>query len=196
MKNKEDALRIFGKETDLIKDDSIRNGVCRILIENEDQLRVQPTSLSALYHPKDPTVMEHLKRTVWFAHELAREFDITGEDYDILISAALLHDIGLMEITAPGKIEAPGWKYYPETNFSRKLDGAMEMHPIYGSIIIGKKPFKCSRRIQNLVEVHMEHWYNKTCRLPNDLLEYCVCIADYLASRDITINNPEYAVEK
>jgi len=188
----EDILVVFKEELGLIKDDVIRSNVERIFKAYEEQLLVQPSSLSGKYHEQDRDIITHLKRTVWFAHELAREFKITGDDYNILIAASLMHDIGMLDITMQGVVDSPDWKYYKETDFSRKLNGSFELHPIYGSIIVGQKPFKHSRRIQDLIEVHMSHWQADRCPLPENLLEYCICISDYFASRNIVVNDTRY----
>ena len=86
-------------------------------------------------------------------------------------------------ITKPGEYNDPEWEYYPETYWSRKKGHGHE-HPICSSLIMAQNPFKNSRRVQDLVESHMAHRYKKTCREPQNVLEYLMVIADYLASRE------------
>ncbi len=149
---------------------------------NEPWYEECPPSISGKYHKHEPTMEIHIQRCVYFAREFIKAFNLSDEEADILIGACILHDVGLSQITRKGNIHVEGWDYYPVTGWSKKGNGWD--HPIRSSLVIGQKPFKNSRRIQDLVETHMEHWYDDWCRKPSNLLEYLCAMCDYLASRE------------
>ncbi len=175
---------ILQKELNLIKNQDVRKGVERIVNENEMWISSYPPSISGKHHKHEPVMVIHLQRTVFFAEMLSREFNVSEEERDIIIGAAILHDIGSVRITKRGMIGGPGWKYYPKSDWSRIGDG--NLHPLYGSIVIGERPFRNSSRISDLVMVHMGFWYRRSCPVPrkDDLLAWILCTSDYLASRD------------
>ena len=173
---------ILQKECNYIEDSEIKRGVEAIVAGNEHWYENYPVSISGKYHKHEPTMEIHIKRCVYFAREFIRAFNLSTQESDILIAACILHDVGLSQVTRSGDVKTEGWKYYPETGWSRKGNGWD--HPIRSSLVIGQKPFKNSRRIQDLVETHMEHWYSEWCRRPSNLLECLCAMCDYLASRE------------
>ncbi len=78
-------------------------------------------------------------------------------------------------------------QYHKNTGWFQHQD-LQQAHPLLSSLIVSVHPFKYSRDVQDLIEVHMSHWAKKICRQPDNLLHYIMCSADYLASRDIKID--------
>ena len=173
----------------LIKDGEVRDGVLRLLLENEGWYYTYPVSVSGKYHKHEPNMIAHVSRCIYFAQQFVKAFNLGNESADILYAGVILHDIGCSMVTANVKVDDPGWKYYEATGWSRK-NGHDLMHPIYSSIMIAANPFKHSREIQDLVECHMAHWYGDRCRQPVTMLEHLCCTCDYLASR------PELKIEE
>jgi len=178
------VILVLEKEINLIQNADIKSGVLQIVSKHQEWIRTYPTSISGKYHKHEPTMDIHLKRTVYFAKEFINEFSIKGLDADVLIAGCILHDIGLALLTRKGKVDKPNWKYYEVTGWSRRNDSKGDNHPILGSVEISKNPFPSSRRIQDLVESHMEHWNANCCRVSSDFLERLCALADYLASRE------------
>jgi len=116
---------------------------------------------------------------------LCDEFNIHGTQKDILIASTYLHDIGIYAITVKGKVDIPSWKYYEETDYSRS-PALMQLHPLISSSLLDRYKDKINKfileKIKQLVSVHMSHWY-PMCPQPNNLDEYLICTADYVASR-------------
>lgn len=169
-----------------IKSQNIRNGTRIILTKYEEKIRNAPPSVSGKHHPWEPTCLDHLKRVFMIVKELSVEFNVTGQELDILYSATLLHDTGHYAMIHQGQTDVKGqplgdgWKYYETTGWARK--GDPETHPILSSLVIATHHFECSRQVQNLVESHMSHWYARKCRAPQSLLEFILCASDYLSS--------------
>ena len=78
----------------------------------------RPASLSGKYHHGE-TVRDHIKKVVSIMRHLCDACNIHGEQRDILIASAYLHDIGNERITRKGKVEEKGWKYFPQTDYSK-----------------------------------------------------------------------------
>ena len=141
-----------------------------------------PASLSGHFHIGE-TNRQHIENTASIMRHLCDEFKIEDSDRDMLIAAAYLHDIGYYVISRKGKVDEPGWKYYPNCDYSR-IESQSKIHALIGAAII-KDCIDLPRReeIARLVSVHMSHWH-KMCPQPNNLYEYLLCTADYLASRN------------
>ena len=127
--------------------------------------------------------MQHAENTVIIMKHLCDEFKINEQDRDMLIASAYLHDIGLAVITRKGKVDESGWKYYKETDYSR-LQSLSRIHPYISASIIEDCHIGRKQDIKRLISVHMSHWYQMTPR-PKGRYEDLLCIADYLASRDV-----------
>lgn len=166
-----------------ISDEQMRESILKIYKENERWFMECPPSLSGKFHRNEATMESHSCRCCQVAAQLKRAFNLSKEDYDILISACILHDIGKSIINKKGKIDRPGWKYYGVTGWSAKKQD-IEMHPILGSLIVARNKFPNSRKVQDLIECHMGHWSSSVCRQPSCRLEDLMVICDYIGSRD------------
>lgn len=141
----------------------------------------QPASISGKYHSGE-TCREHIEIAARLMEDLCREFNIQGEDKDMLIAATYLHDIGNYIITHKGEITQEGWKYWKETGFSQCRALAM-IHPIIGAKLLDDFDIARKAEIQRLISVHMSHWYPNNPQ-PQTFYERLICTADYIASRD------------
>lgn len=167
------------RELKLIVNKEIREGTEAILNKHKEWVKTFPPSPSGKHHKHEPTMEDHLIDVVACAEEIAREFKIKGEEFDILIAACLLHDIGRIKTSCLGEKNGDGWKFYSNTGWSQLDYG--KRHPYDGAEVIYEMPFHKSDEIAKLVKCHMSHWY-AFCPQPTNLLEYCICMADYLAT--------------
>ena len=179
---------------ELIKHKEIKKGTNNI-VNKYKELYDYPPSFSGKYHTHEKTIRDHVNRCVYFAQLLLTEFSINELERDIVISACILHDIGKIycgfkiDPTTEGQKHvvyrlSADIKHHELTNWAQSKS-LSEAHPILSSLIIALHPFPHSRRVQDLVEIHMSHWYKHTCRQPNSVLEYIMCSADYLATKEV-----------
>jgi putative nucleotidyltransferase with HDIG domain len=173
------------RELKLIENKDIREGTKAILEKYKDWIQSFPPSPSGKHHLHEVTMEDHLIDTVACAEEIAREFKIKGEQLDILIAACLLHDIGRTKTTFLGQKEEGNWKYYPHCGWSQYDYG--KKHPYDGAEVIKlaneelKLEMPKIEEICDLVKCHMSHWY-AYCPQPTKLLDYAICMADYMAT--------------
>jgi len=149
------------------------------IIEDYPIYEELPASISGKYHLGE-TLRQHSELAVKIIKALCLEFNISDEDTDMLIAATYLHDIGNCAISRKGKVE--GYDYYEKTGFSR-LNIVHKAHPIISALVIDKYDIDRKEEIKRLVSVHMSHWYKGYCPQPNNLFEYLICTADFMASR-------------
>jgi len=173
-------IKMLEREIGLIRNSDIRDGTKKIVDMLEDWYRTYPPSISGKYHKHELTMEKHIQDAVIFAEELIREFNIVGTDRDILLSGTILHDIGNSVKTFHGRKDEPGWKHYPASGWSQT--GGGQQHPIDGAKIIEENPFYKSDEVAKLVRCHMSHWF-RHCPQPSTFLEYCICTADYFATK-------------
>lgn len=145
-------------------------------------IKEMPASISGHFHIGE-TAIQHAENTVIIMKHLCDEFKIKKDDREMLIASAWLHDIGLCVITKKGKVTDPGWKYFQETGYSRIISLA-RIHPIISASIIEDYRIPRKQEIKRLVSIHMNKWYSMTPR-PENRYEDLLCIADYLASRNV-----------
>jgi len=170
---------ILEKEVNLIKNEELRSQVQSVVVEHEEYFREYPVSISGKYHKHEPTMDIHVKRTVFFSYLMCDEFDLSAQDSDILIAAAILHDIGKSEYCCKGP--KPGNQLYEGTGWSIKRGN--NNHSMTGGKMIREAGIKDGDVIARIVERHMCHW-DKQSPQPESLLEYILCMADYMASRE------------
>lgn len=146
------------------------------------QITEQPASISGNFHLGE-TVIQHLERTVSVMRHLCDGMNIHGEDRDMLIACAYLHDLGIYAITRKGEIKAPGWHYHKETGWSR-IDEFMKIHPILSATVLDGYRIPRQQEIKQIISTHMGFWYkNNINPRPKTLYEYLMVEADYLATR-------------
>lgn len=138
-----------------------------------------PASISGEHHIGE-THRQHLEYAVSVMKHLCDELNISVDDREMLVAATWLHDIGLYAITVKGEVTLQGWKYY-ESGYSR-LSAGMESHGTIGASVLQDYDIPKKKEIQRLISVHMSHWYPRQPQ-PEQLYDYLICIADYVASR-------------
>ncbi len=158
------------------------------ILENYPEIKEEPSSISGKYHNGE-TAYEHLQQVVRVMGHLCDEFAIQAEERDLLLASAWLHDLGLYVITVKGEVTIKGWKYYPQTGWSRCVD-MMQIHPILSATTLDKYEIDRKQEIQSIVSSHMSHWY-PNCPAPKSFKQQLLCIADYLATRKNLLQQPK-----
>jgi uncharacterized protein (DUF3820 family) len=94
---REDKIKLFVNEFNYIKDNNLRKFAEEIIANAGDWFFVEPASTSGKYHPKfslgDGGLMRHTRCVAYWAMCMAESFNMTQEDSDLLVIAALAHDI-------------------------------------------------------------------------------------------------------
>jgi len=93
-----EKIKIFNKELSLIKSFQVKKFVIECLSEAPDYIfKNCPSSSTGKYHSADEFTPKgnilHTKRVVNNCAIMARAFSLEGKDYDLVIGAAILHDI-------------------------------------------------------------------------------------------------------
>lgn len=152
-------------------------------ILNEYPIRKElPASISGKYHIGE-TQEQHVAIAVNVIKHLCDEFNIHGDDRELLIAATYLHDLGLYIITTKKQIKH--WRKNEKTGWSR-AKALHNLHPIIGASLLDNYNIPRKDELKRLISIHMSHWYSN-CPQPCNLYEYLICIADYVASRGINI---------
>lgn len=105
-------------------------------------------ALSKEIESRDPYTQRHSERVTKYALEIAKELGLSTEEIEIMEQAALLHDIGKIEIKdmilhKPDKLNSEEW-------------GVMKKHPLRGEEII--QPFKLLHIEQTMIRHHHERF--------------------------------------
>jgi len=178
--------------TGAIFSEEIRENTARLLKQKEDWINKYPCSLTQLHHKNESCMGDHIRNVFALAINLAAGYQLPKDDADVLLSAVLLHDIGYEPITMEGEVKDTHWKYYPQTNWSRRRD--YQAHPLIAAEIIGEVPFFKHKEIQAAVKSHMGVWSHGVCPTPNSTIEHLCHTCDYLASRNsvsIVVKEPD-----
>jgi putative nucleotidyltransferase with HDIG domain len=163
------------------KKKSIEEQARDILYERFPEWETQPSSLSGRFHAGD-SMGKHIEKCATIMKHLCDCFNVPPEDRDILIAAALLHDIGKFAITSDVDIQRRGWKWFKATRHCR-LESLMKIHGPIGAAVLDDWKIDRKEEIKQLIASHMSHW-NKEAPQPVTLYQHLVCLADYLSSRD------------
>lgn len=181
----EDALKdIYNKE--------VYTMTSYILGEYTDKMKSIPSSISREYHHGE-SQEKHIEEVLDILYELMREFNIQGDERDILISASILHDISNCIFISEEHNDKEFQKLYVGKLW--RSNEAYFYHPLLSSFIVGKYILETKNpdwrlfKIARIISTHMSHWLNKYCPEPDDLLGYILCVADYIASRKKVIFN-------
>ena len=173
--NKENRLKLFENELNDIHDENIRDFAKEVLINADDYFFKVPASSSGKYHPSfslgDGGLVRHTRCVVFFAESIAESFMMSQKDKDLLILAAITHDI---------KKQGDG-----RTSHTQKL------HPKYASDYLTELDKKYHyvyaddlEKVKHAVERHMGKWgVNDGLEAPETEFDKCLQSADYNASR-------------
>ena len=152
------------------------------ILQDFPQIKEQPASISGKFHIGE-TIEEHLERCASVMRHLCDGMNIRGEDRDMLIACAYLHDLGKLPITVKGCLNDGGWRYHEKSNYSR-IDEFMKVHGILSAMVLDNYRIPRREEIKRIIAVHMGWWYaNNYNPRPNNLYEYLMVEADYLATR-------------
>lgn len=185
--NRVDKIAMFSKEIEDIADDSLRKLAIEIIAGADDYFFTIPASSSGKFHPLfslgEGGLVRHTKCVVYMVKCLCESFDIAEYKRDMLIVAALAHDIKKQGDGAEGigytvhehPRLAAQYVYQTYCMFSDDID-------TLGGII---------EIICNIISSHMGKWGadpkyigDKTpLPLPQSDCEKILQAADYLASR-------------
>lgn len=95
--NKEDKIALFAKEIDAIEDDDLRKLATEIIAYADDYFFIIPASSTGKNHPPfslgEGGLVRHTKCVVYMVKCLCESFVVDGYKRDMLIVAALAHDI-------------------------------------------------------------------------------------------------------
>ena len=171
--------------TSEIEDSELRILTISLLSKYKKILSILPASISGKYHLGE-TAQDHIMRVAWFVKRIIEEFNLSQEEKDILISSALLHDIGYCVVTTRKRVRESQIKY--KTGWYRSMSGS-KYHPIISMFLIGVEAFNQKIesnplvvKVVSVVSSHMSHW-TLECPQPMDDLAKYLALADYLASR-------------
>ena len=169
---------LFKEELSLIKDEHVREFVTKVLDYVPDYNFTCASSSSGKYHPPEDRGrygnFYHTKKVVKWAHIFSRVYDLRDLDYDIVVAAALLHDMAKRGIG-----ETPSKHTLPD-HPSLMLDPMADVFREYG-----KLDSKIFSRISRCVVYHYGRWtkrgYKKNVE-DFDVLELLVHLADMAAA--------------
>ncbi|HEY6765015.1 MAG TPA: HD domain-containing phosphohydrolase [Candidatus Sulfotelmatobacter sp.] len=105
-------------------------------------------ALALAIEGKDHTTHTHLQRVRTYALEIAKQLNLSADEFEALRAAALLHDIG--KLAVPEQIISKPGKLTPE-EFEK-----MKVHPIVGAEILERVAFPYP--VAPIVRSHHEKW--------------------------------------
>jgi len=182
-------IKKMEREIGAIDDLGLQYGVVEIITPFEEILEWCPSSASGKFHTSDPLLINHLRRTFRIAYSLCEHEHLPKPNFDITITAALIHDIGKctgIRLDYPGagaiETEPDNWKCYQEKYWVYRPDWVN--HAISGA----REIMKCDNLPyrQEIVEMVLSHhnlWDPEILRV-RTLESRIVSMADYLASRN------------
>ena len=180
--NRDEKLSIFSKEFTYIKNENLRKFAEEVIANADDWFFIEPASLSGRYHPSfslgEGGLVRHTKCVAYFAYAMAESMDFNQEDTDLLIIAALAHDIKKHDIN----------KNYMREHPLLASDYLCEIMEKFSEEII------TNEQVQKLcyaVASHMGKWEakepwlkgKKPFPMPSNDFEKALQAADYVASR-------------
>lgn len=172
-------------EINRINDQGIRLFVRTILLRAPLPFWRGPSSYSGKYHPPDEhgyqgTIL-HTKRTVRIMRLIAKAHDFSQHTTDILLAAALLHDITKGVEWTPGTVSYDPMHPYTVDNFVdwvQEEDQEATANTSSTLFIEGEE----IQQILRLIRCHMGMWSPIPETVPLSEAEWALHMADYLAS--------------
>ena len=171
-----------------IRHEALRNLIAKIFDKFAPKnILLTPSSSSGKYHPQDESGESgfylHARRTAKIADDLARAFELTPYDRDVLVGSALIHD--LFQYTDN-----------PNKDVTREKIQTKTEHPVTLAEAIASPAERFRERerlISKVIRYHMgqwgpnetaKEWREKVAQIDReDLLVILMHIADYVASR-------------
>jgi 23S rRNA maturation-related 3'-5' exoribonuclease YhaM len=172
-------IGLFGKEIGLIKNGEIREFVKEVFKHIPDHGFTIAASTTGKYHLPDENEymgnVVHSKRVVKWVLLMARAYEITEQsDIDILIAAAILHDLGKAGFKEKGSI-------HTLSNHSSLMMAPIERAAKSVGLCTDIKD-----KIKKCVLYHNGIWTEKAYNKPRSEytdLEWCLHMADYATSK-------------
>lgn len=169
----EKTLELLKDEINLIKDPKIKAFTISGLRSAPDYFDTVASSTSGKYHPKyalgEGGLIRHVKAVVMVVRELVVAMEIENK-VDYLISAALLHDI------------AKNGRLYRNGQFDNSEGNVTQNHGVKTAEYLVATIPDADKDVCRILSKHMGRWSPQGVR-PQSKAEYCLHLADYLASR-------------
>ena len=164
-----------------ISNPQMRNATRSLLYIYRDKFN-QPASISGKYHSNE-SVKEHSCEVAIIALLIANGHRLSQRWKDILLCAALLHDVGKLEYTS--YLPVKRWKRYNHPNGNKYWVKFPEYidHPEFAYNFIIKNPFPESEIVAELCLKHMGPWSSRHIPRPETFIENIIFVSDLLASR-------------
>lgn len=177
-------LQLFANELNDIKDAKLQAFAVKLLTNAPDYFFTVPASSSGKYHPyfarEDGGLVKHTRCVVFYAECNAESFDFDPHLRDLVIIAALAHDIKKQGDNNYGKHTV--WEH-PELAYNFILETQKNNSDLI--------TVEDATIIANAILCHMGKWSHhpeftrgkKAYPMPVTLFDYALQSADYMASR-------------
>lgn len=187
-------------EIDLIASEEIRSFIRSILLKSTVFWEI-PSSFSGKHHPPDEhresgNVL-HTKRVVRVASILADSYSLTDSEKDILIAAALIHDI-TKGVESDGSVKYDPMHPYTVGKF---VTECLQYDKTYANDNHSSTIFIAEDELQSilrLVRCHLGPWSPVPETIPITYMDYILHVADNIASKihaiieDSELYNPKW----
>lgn len=182
---REEKILVFANEINYIKDVNIKAFATELIANAEDYFFTVPASSSGKYHPQFSLgvggLVRHTRCVAYFAMSAGESYNFDKHTTDLLIVAALAHDIKKQGHTSSGH--------------------TVREHPLYGADYVLEMQEKFpnlitkndAEKIASAVRAHMGKWEGtrewvedvrkELFPMPKDGFEQALQMADYVASR-------------
>lgn len=190
----QERIQLFSNELNSIKNDKLRQFAICLLENAPDYFFSVPASSSGKYHPDFARevggLVKHTKCVIFFSQCNAQSFNFDDEEQDLIIIAALAHDIKKQGNNDTGKHTL--WEHPRLAS-----EYIMQMYNKYNDLISKEK----AKKISDAIISHMGKWahmpeYTKNKEvfpMPKNIFEMALQSADYIASRnEINFKFPFY----
>ena len=180
--NQLDKIKLFNNELNSISDTNLREFATQLILHAPDYFFTIAATSSGKYHPEFARrvggLVKHTKCVCFYAMCNIESFGLSKHDKDLIIIAALAHDIKKQGDSKNHTV----WEH-PELAH----DFIIEMRNNFSHLISEEDAII----IANAVLCHMGKWANynefigakKAYPMPQTLFEYALQSADYIASR-------------
>lgn len=177
-------LQLFANELNDIKDAKLQAFAVKLLVDAPDYFFTVPASSSGKYHPyfarEEGGLVKHTRCVVFYAECNAESFDFDAHLRDLVIIAAIAHDIKKQGDNNFGKHTV--WEH-PELAYNFVLE-TQKKNPELITV-------EDATIIANAILCHMGKWSHhpeftrgkKAYPMPVTLFDYALQSADYMASR-------------
>lgn len=175
---------ILDKEIDLIYRDTAREAVRECIKDRAEDIIYYPASISGKYHPPEERgpggLVVHIARLCRIIEDLSKHLDFTCDERDMLVIAAILHDISnidLSEKTEYGTITRDH-KIYSEFHGELSAQITIEYFVKHGF----DPKSKYMLELHDIITSHMGYWI-KNAKKPTRKLEIIFSMLDYIDTR-------------